>query len=126
MKAKYLTIIIFLFFLDSAYSQTFQENINELMTEYFNNEKFNGTILVKKGNQIIYENAFGLANREWEIKNETDSKFLIGSLSKSFTALMTLILVDKGVIDLHGTIGDYLPNYKSIAKNKVTISLLSD
>ena len=65
MKTKYFTIIIFLFFLDSAYSQTIQENINELMTEYSKNGKFNGSILVKKGNQIIYENAFGLANREW-------------------------------------------------------------
>ena len=91
------------------------------MTAYSENEKFNGTILVKKGNQIIYESAFGLANREWDIKNETDSKFLIGSLSKSFTALMTLILVDKGLIDLNGTIGDYISDYKSIAKDKVTV-----
>lgn len=120
MKTKYL-IIIFSFFLNSVYSQTIQENINELMTEYSKNEKFNGTILVKKRNQIIYKNAFGLANREWDIKNETDSKFLIGSLSKSFTAFMTLILIDEGLIDLNGTVGDYIPNYKSIGKDKVTV-----
>jgi CubicO group peptidase (beta-lactamase class C family) len=91
------------------------------MIEYYDNEKFNGTILVEKGNQIIYENAFGLANREWHIKNEIDSKFLIGSLSKSFTALMTLILVDDGLLELNGTIRNYLTNYKSPGKNKVTI-----
>jgi len=121
MKAKYFTIIILLLFLNSVYSQAIKENINELMTEYSNNEKFNGTILVKKGNQIIYEDAFGLANREWDLKNETDSKFLIGSLSKSFTALITLILVDEGLIDLNGTIGVYIPDYKNIGRDKVTV-----
>jgi CubicO group peptidase (beta-lactamase class C family) len=119
MKAKIL--VIFLFLLNSTYSQTIKENISELMTAYFENEKFNGTVLVKKGNQSIYENAFGLANREWEIQNELDSKFLIGSMSKPFTALMTLILVDEGLIDLNGTIGDYIPNYKSAGKYKATV-----
>jgi len=121
MNNKYLTIIFTIVCLNSSFSQTIQENINELMTKYYENEKFDGTILVEKGNQIIYENAFGLANREWDIKNEIDSKFLIGSLSKSFTALMTLILVDEGLLDLDGTIGDYIPNYKGIARDKVTV-----
>ncbi len=124
MKIKYLTVILISVFLSTAFSQDISEDIDELMTEYYNNEKFNGTILVKKGNKILYENAFGLANREWNIPNEIDSKFLIGSLSKPFTAFMTLILVDEGLIDLNGTIDAYLPDYSGIGKDKITIHQL--
>ena len=91
------------------------------MNAYADNGQFNGTILVKKGEKIIYKNAFGYANREWDIQNTIDSKFLIGSIGKPFTALMTLILVNDGLIDLNATINKYIPDYSGPGKNKATI-----
>lgn len=94
------------------------------MSAYAENGQFNGTILVKKGESIIYQNAFGLANREWNIPNTLDSKFLIGSIGKPITAFMTLILVDDGLIDLNATINKYIPDYSGPGKNKATIHQL--
>ncbi len=91
------------------------------MSAYAVNGQFNGTILVKKGENVIYKHAFGLANREWDIQNTIDTKFLIGSIGKPFTALMTLILVNDGLIDLNATINTYIPGYSGPGKNKVTI-----
>ena len=116
--------LFFLMITSIAFSQSAEYKINELMNAYAENGQFNGTILVKKGEKIIYKNAFGKANREWNILNTVDSKFLIGSIGKPFTALMTLILVNDGLIDLNATINDYIPEYSGPAKNKATIHQL--
>lgn len=105
----------------NLFSQSTVYRINELMSAYAENGQFNGTILVKKGENIIYKNAFGLANREWNIPNTIDSKFLAGSIGKSITAFMTLILVNDGLIDLNATINQYIPDYSGPGKNKATI-----
>jgi CubicO group peptidase (beta-lactamase class C family) len=102
-------------------SQSTEYKINELINAYAENGQFNGTILVKKGENIIYKNAFGLANREWNIPNTIDAKFLAGSIGKSITAFMTLILVNDGLIDLNATINEYIPDYSGPGKNKATI-----
>ena len=121
-KFKLALLPLFILLITSCVlSQSSEYKINELMNEYSENGQFNGTILVKKGNNIIYKNAFGYANREWEILNTYDSKFLIGSIGKSITALMTLILVNDGLIDLNADINKYIPEYSGPGKNRATI-----
>jgi CubicO group peptidase (beta-lactamase class C family) len=120
MKLATVVIIGILICLNT-FSQSAEYKINELMTAYAENGQFNGTILVKKGEKIIYKNAFGLANREWNIPNTIDSKFLAGSIGKSITSFMTLILVNDGLIALNATINEYIPDYIGPGKNKATI-----
>lgn len=121
MKKLFAAILILLLNTQILFSQSTEFKIDQLMNAYADNGQFYGTILVKKGEHIIYKNAFGLANREWNIPNTIDTKFLIGSIGKPFTALMTLILVDDGLIDLSATINAYIPDYSGPGKNKVTI-----
>lgn len=121
MKKIIIVILIELLQCQNSFSQSIENKINELISAYADNGQFNGTVLVKKGNYVIYKNAFGLANREWDIPNTIDTKFLIGSIGKPFTALMTLILVDDGLIDLNATINTYIPEYSGPGNNKVTI-----
>ena len=103
------------------YAENDGERIDRLMRSYDRSGQFNGTILVKKDKDIIYERAFGLADRSWNIENTLDSKFLIGSVSKSFTALMVLILANEGSIDLNATINRYIPEYGGPGKDRATI-----
>jgi CubicO group peptidase (beta-lactamase class C family) len=116
-----LTAFIVLASCLTLYAGNVRKNIDRLMNAYYKNGQFNGTILVKKNKDIIYERAFGLANREWGIENTLDSKFLIGSVSKSYTALMVLILANEGLIDLNATINTYIPQYEGPGKNRATI-----
>lgn len=119
---KIIPALLFILFCSlNLFSQSSEYKINELMNAYAENGQFNGAILVKKGENIIYKNAFGLANREWNIMNTTDSKFLIGSIGKSITAFMVLILVNDGLIDLNSDINIYIPDYSGPGKKKVTI-----
>jgi len=121
MNSIFMAAFIVLSTCLTLYPENARNNIDRLMNSYYENGQFNGTILIKKNNDIIYERAFGLADRQWNIKNTIDSKFLIGSISKGYTALMVLILVNEGLIDLNATINTYIPQYEGPGKNQVTI-----
>ena len=66
MKKNALFTLIGLLICLNSFSQSSENKINELMSAYAENEQFNGTILVKKGDDIIYKNAFGLAKQRME------------------------------------------------------------
>jgi CubicO group peptidase (beta-lactamase class C family) len=85
---------------------------------------FDGSVLVAENGKVIYKNAFGLANREWGIPNTTDTKFMIGSVSKPLTAMLVLVQVQKGLISLDKTITDYIPWYSKKNGSRITIRQL--
>jgi CubicO group peptidase (beta-lactamase class C family) len=85
---------------------------------------FSGTVLVARRGKIVYQQAFGVANREWNIPNDLQTKFEIGSMTKQFTAMLVLQLVNEGKLQLDGHISDYLPYYPQDTGKRVTISQL--
>ena len=105
-------------------AQSKKEKLSALMKTYHNYNMFDGAVLVAENGKIIYKDAFGMANREWNIPNATDTKFMIGSTSKPITATLMLILVQKGLINLDKTIEDYLPEFKNKPASKVTVRQL--
>lgn len=120
--------IFFLLFSLSIGQIVFAQNkaakLSALMSTYHNYNMFDGAVLVAEKGEIIYKDAFGLANREWNIPNRTDTKFMIGSVSKPLTAALMLIQVQKGLIDLNKTIENYLPEFKNKPAANVTIKQL--
>ena len=122
MKNILFTIGFALLFLSpEGNAQSKKERIAEIMQTYHRYNMFDGSVLVAENGKLIYKGAFGLANREWNIRNTTDTKFMIGSVSKPLTALLTLILGQKGLLDLDKTISDYIPEYS--AKNGKRINI---
>ncbi len=105
-------------------AQSKTEKLSELMKAYHNYNMFDGAVLVAENGKVIYKDAFGLANREWNIPNRTDTKFMIGSVSKPLTATLVLIQVQKGLLQLHKTIDYYLPEFKNKPAANVTIRQL--
>ncbi len=72
----------------------------------------------------LYERGFGLANMEWNISNDVNTKFEIASMTKQFTALLVLQFVNEGKIKLDGHLSDYLPYYRKDTGSRVTIAEL--
>ena len=120
--------IILLLFLAMAGHQVFAQDkrakLDQIMRTYHNFNMFDGAVLVAENGKVIYKNAFGLANREWNIANTTDTKFMIGSVSKPLTAVLMLIQVQKGLVHLDSTIDKYLPEFKNKPAAKVTVRQL--
>ncbi|MEM6684449.1 MAG: SUMF1/EgtB/PvdO family nonheme iron enzyme [Bacteroidota bacterium] len=85
---------------------------------------FNGIVLVKKRDEIVYHKSFGQANRTEKTAMTKETPFTIMSITKMFTSTIILQLMEEGKINLNNNIAHYLPNYKGPAANKVTIHQL--
>lgn len=120
-------LILVLFLISAAMQmngQSKKQRIDSLMRSYHRFNMFDGAVLVAENGKVIYKNAFGFANREWNIANTTDTKFMIGSVSKPLTAMLVLMQVQKGLINLDKTISDYLPEFSETNGRRITIRQL--
>ncbi len=124
MKRYSIIVCLFALAINSGVAQSKKDKLDKIMKAYHRYNMFDGSVLVAEEGKIIYKAAFGLANREWNISNTTDTKFMIGSVSKPFTAVLMLIQVQKGLISLDKTISDYLPEFNNKPAAKVTIRQL--
>jgi D-alanyl-D-alanine carboxypeptidase len=87
--------------------------------------EFAGAVLVAKDGRVLFSHAYGLADRDRRIPNTLRTRFRVGSMSKMFTAVAILQLVEGGKVKLTAPVGTYLPDYpnREVA-TKVTIHQL--
>jgi D-alanyl-D-alanine carboxypeptidase len=90
--------------------------------ELAKNDQFSGTVLVARHGKILFQKAWGRANRETGAPVTLDTRFRIGSMNKMFTSVAILQLVEAGKLSLDDPIGKYLTDYpnKDVA-SKVTV-----
>jgi CubicO group peptidase (beta-lactamase class C family) len=100
------------------------EKIDALLSAYTKYHEFNGAVLVAEKGNVILRKGYGLADMEWSIPNTPDTKFRLGSVSKQFTAVLILKLVEQGKLTLDGKVSDYLPYYRKDTGSKITIEEL--
>jgi len=79
---------------------------------------------VQKGGRTVFERSFGLANREHNVPNTRHTVYWAASITKLFTATLILQLAEQRRLDLDGTIGTYLPDYRGEAAARVTVRQL--
>jgi CubicO group peptidase (beta-lactamase class C family) len=97
------------------------EKLEKLISAYSQYGKFNGSVLVAQQGQVIYKKGFGLADMEWNIPNQPDTKHRLGSITKQFTAMAIMQLVEQGKLNLHVPISTYLPDYPKKNADVITI-----
>lgn len=107
--------------LTTAIGQTKAEQIDKLMNLYSEYGQFNGSALVAYEGKVIYKKGFGMANMEWNIPNQSDTKHRLGSVTKQFTAMLILQLAEQGKLKLDLPISTYLPDYPKVTGDKITI-----
>jgi len=89
------------------------------------NDRFSGAILLAQGGRVLFQKAYGLADRALGKPNTLDTQFRFGSMGKMFTAVAVMQLVEKGKIDLEAPIGRYLTGYPNQeVASKVTVAHL--
>jgi CubicO group peptidase (beta-lactamase class C family) len=97
------------------------EQIGAHLEAYHELDQFNGAALVAENGEVIYRGALGLANADWQLANTMDTTFRLASVSKQFTAMLTLLLVEDGELELDAPITRYLPDYPAESGDRVTI-----
>lgn len=101
-------------------AQTKAAKIDAIVRQYVDNKQFNGTVLVAEKGQVLFKEGYGMANMEWSIANVPDTKFRLGSVTKQFTAMLIMQLVEQGKLKLTEPITTYLPDYPKATGSKIT------
>lgn len=120
-KGNVLFGLVMIAFTSMTSAQDKAKQIDGLMRRYVDNGQFNGTVLVTDNGKLVFKKGYGLANMEWNIPNEPDHKFRLASLTKQFTAMLIMQLVEQGKLRLDGKITDYLADYPKAAGDKITL-----
>jgi CubicO group peptidase (beta-lactamase class C family) len=89
-------------------------HIDTTMRRYVNEGKLAGvvTLLARQG-KVLQQGCYGMADREARKAMQPDSLFRIWSMTKSITAVATMILYEEGHFALDQDIADFLPEFKS-------------
>ncbi|UCD42082.1 MAG: beta-lactamase family protein [Chloroflexota bacterium] len=69
---------------------------------------FSGVVLITKGDSQLYNGAYGYASRPWKIKNTLETRFDTASITKLFTSVATLQIIDQGQFDFETPVIDFL------------------
>ncbi|MFX0117430.1 MAG: serine hydrolase domain-containing protein [Candidatus Hodarchaeota archaeon] len=92
------------------------EPIRSKVLSLIDNEKIPSmAIAVAKDGEIIWQEAFGFADKEKNLLATVNSIYPVGSMAKSITATGLMVLVDRGKVNLSDPVEKYLP------KNKIRV-----
>ena len=83
---------------------TFSERLNQLLIDANREERFSGVVLIQRNDDTVFEAVYGYANRSWKVKNRVDTRFRIASISKMFTSIAVLHLIDEGKLTLDASV----------------------
>ncbi len=88
------------------------------------NPKFTGVVLISKNGKTLYSKVEGLSNFETKKPLKMDTQFEIMSNSKLIAAVLLLLEVEKGKVDLNAPIKKYLPELNQTWADSVTVHQL--
>jgi CubicO group peptidase (beta-lactamase class C family) len=94
-----------------ATAQTITAKLDSLVQAYVAIHQFNGTALVVHAGRLLYANSYGYQDASVKRVPTQRSIFPIGSLTKSFTALVVLKLAEEHKLALDQPLSQYLPAY---------------
>ena len=135
MKNQILLIVVFITLLISCTENkksasslieqspnNYQAKIDSLLKTYVENDEFMGSVLLTKNGKIMYENTVGFSDYRTKKKAGAETKYRIGSVSKTFTATLIFKAIEENKLKLNQTLEPYFPKVKNA--NKITIAHL--
>lgn len=121
-------IYIILTFISATCSVFSQSIDTQKLDTYFEmlskHNKFMGSVAISKNNQILYEKAVGFRNLKDSIPALTTTVYSIGSVSKTFTAVLIFKAIEQNKIHLTTTVDVFFPSLPQ-AKNITIQNLLN-
>ncbi|MEW6207172.1 MAG: serine hydrolase [Acidobacteriota bacterium] len=97
--------------------------IDEVCAKAFKPDEPGAAVIVVKDGKVIFRKGYGMANMELGVRIEPDMIFRIGSVTKQFTAVAILMLMEQGKLSLDDEITKYLPDYPTQG-HRITIEHL--
>lgn len=102
---------------DSIIAKELDAFVKNLVTE----DKFSGAVLIAKDDKPIFQKAYGLASKDFNVPNQINTKFNVASMGKMFTGIAVAQLAEQKKLSFDDFIGRHLPDYPKEVASRVTI-----
>lgn len=101
---------LFIFAILALTTKAFAQNkVDAIVTTEYEANHFNGALLAVKDGHIVSQVNKGYANFQFAVPVTPDTRFPIASMTKLFTSILTLQLVEKSLLSLDAKASAYLP-----------------
>lgn len=97
--------------------------VDEILAEFNKPDSPGAAIIIIKNGKILYEKAYGLANLEDHIPVTTKTNFRLASITKQFTAMAIMMLIERKKLSLDTHLTDIFPEFPAYGK-QITIHQL--
>ena len=124
MKITNASLCLFLLFYSvvafAAGPTNFSSEADAYLSKLTAQEEFSGAVLVATNGNVVFAKGYGLANRELNVPNTTNTVFRLASVTKQFTAICILMLQEEHKLNVTNLISQYVPDCPP-AWRKITI-----
>lgn len=123
MKYFLSTILVLTVFALAVFGKTDKTGrINDFLKPFVEKGYFAGQVLASENGKVIYEKAFGLANADFKVSNQLNTRIGIASVTKPMTKVILLSLIENKQISLTDNLSKYIPDFPN--GDKITIEML--
>lgn len=116
---KKLALILALTYSLFTVAQDRFTKMDSLLTYLNKNDKFMGSLCIREGENVVFNKAYGFADVDKNIAADRMTKYKIGSVTKTFTALMIMQLIEEKKLNLQTKLNRFYP--KITNAEKITI-----
>lgn len=96
--------------------------LSAYIVQFVETGNFTGAVLVARRDQILFRQAYGMANYELQVPNTPTMRFHIASVSKAFTAAAILQLQEQGRLNFSDTVSRFVSGFPQ--GNRITLDNL--
>ena len=107
----FFTGISVLVFGQTKQDRQIMKQVDKAILDQYNKITPGCAVLIAKKGEVLLEKGYGKANLELNVAMASDMLFRIGSITKQFTAIAILQLVEKGQIALTDSIQQFIPDF---------------
>lgn len=94
-------------------SEEITSSLDSLFSNSIPSDEPGGAILIMKGDQVIFNKSYGLADMETKTAITSQTLFNVGSISKTFVSNAILILQSQGKLSVEDAMDKYFPDFKN-------------
>ncbi|WP_242219175.1 serine hydrolase [Bacillus cereus group sp. BfR-BA-01380] len=98
--------------------------VTQKLDQYLKDKQFNGSVLISYQGRTILDKGYGYADVQKQIENTSQTKYRIGSITKTTIAVSILQLQEQGKLNIQDNVHTYIPSFP-VNKNITLYHLLT-
>jgi CubicO group peptidase (beta-lactamase class C family) len=117
VKSTLMLVLVLFMFGPAVKSQT----VSQLLDGYCSYNRFWGSVILLQNDKVLFQKSYGYADKEQKKRNDAQTLFDLGSVTKTMTAVAILKLHDEGKLSVYDRVDKYIPGFINDKTDSITI-----